>query len=234
MRKWMLMAAGTILLGVIVIAYLLNPFIGTESISAAEAEQSVLEMYGGEVVGTSESKDSFAVDFDKADGLYTAIVNKETGQVESMKLVEKKEQPVELTKEQAAAAALKEVDGTLEEVTYSKDKREYEVKIKDGENIATVLVASKTGEVRKITTNSSVEADNKPAPEPKPNPVILKDEAIAIAKQTLDGEVQEVEFVETEDGGYYLVEIENEETEQEVTVQIHAIRGETLTVEWDD
>ncbi|MDN7244368.1 PepSY domain-containing protein [Planococcus shenhongbingii] len=234
MRKWMLMAAGTILLGVIVIAYLLNPFIGTESISAAEAEQSVLEMYGGEAVGTTESEDSFAVDFDKADGLYTAIVNKETGQVESMKLVEKKEQPVELTKEQAAAAALKEVDGTLEKVTYSKDKREYEVKIKDGENIATVFVASKTGEVRKITTNSAIEADNKPVPEPEPNPVISKDEAIAIAKQTLDGEVQEVEFVQTEDGGYYLVEIENEETEQEVTVQIHAIRGETLTVEWDD
>lgn len=230
MRKWMFMAAGTVLLGVIVIAYLLNPFIGTESINASEAEQSVLEMYGGEAAGTSESADSFAVDFNKADGLYTATVDKETGQVESMKLIEKKDQAAGLTEEQAGAAALKEVKGTLEGVTFSKDSQEYEVKINDGKNIATVVVAAATGEIRKITTDPVAE----PAPKPDSDPVIAQEEAIAIAKQTLDGEVQEVEFVQTEGGGYYLVEIENEETEREVTVQIHAIRGETLTVEWDD
>lgn len=232
MKKWMLMAAGTVLLGVIVIAFLLNPFIGSESISAQEAEQSVLELYGGELVGTSEVDNRFAVDFNKADGLYTAMVNKATGQVESMKLIEKKEPATRLTEEQAGAAALKKVDGTLESVTYLKDNQQYEVKIKDEKNITTVLVAAATGEIGNITAEPIAKPDVKP--EPEPDAAITQDEAIAIAKQTLDGEVQEAEFVQTEGGGYYLIEIENEESEREVTVQIHAIRGETLTVEWDD
>lgn len=232
MKKWMLMAAGTVLLGVIVIAFLLNPFIGSESISAQEAEQSVLDLYGGELVGTSEVDNRFAVDFNKADGLYTAMVNKATGQVESMKLIEKKEPATRLTEEQAGAAALKKVDGTLESVTYLKDNQQYEVKIKDEKNITTVLVAAATGEIGNITAEPIAKPDVKP--EPEPDAAITQDEAIAIAKQTLDGEVQEAEFVQTEGGGYYLIEIENEESEREVTVQIHAIRGETLTVEWDD
>ncbi|SDH73600.1 Uncharacterized membrane protein YkoI [Planococcus glaciei] len=232
MKKWMLMAAGTVLLGVIVIAFLLNPFIGSESISAQEAEQSVLDLYGGELVGTSEVDNRFAVDFNKADGLYTAMVNKATGQVESMKLIEKKEPATRLTEEQAGAAALKKVDGTLESVTYLKDNQQYEVKIKDEKNITTVIVAAATGEIGNITAEPIAKPDVKP--EPEPDAAITQDEAIAIAKQTLDGEVQEAEFVQTEGGGYYLIEIENEESEREVTVQIHAIRGETLTVEWDD
>jgi uncharacterized membrane protein YkoI len=231
MRKWMIMAAATILLGVIVIIYLLNPFIGTEEINAAEAEQSVLQMYGGEIVATSEAEDDFIVEFNKPEGFYTATVSKATGQVESMKLLEKNEQSKELTEKQASAAALTEVGGTLEEIAYSKENSEYTVKIKDGQIIKTVIVAAATGEIRKITSEA---APTGPAPEPRTEPVITKDEAIALAKQTLDGEVQEAEFVDTEDGGYYLVEIENDETEQEVTVQIHAIRGETMTVEWDD
>ncbi|MDN7226140.1 PepSY domain-containing protein [Planococcus liqunii] len=234
MRKWMLMAAGTVLLGIIVIAFLLNPFIGSESISAQEAEQSVLDLYGGELVGTSEVDNHFEVDFNKANGLYTAMVNKATGQVESMKLIEKKEPATRLNEEQAGAAALKKVNGTLENVTYLKDSQQYEVKIKDEKNITTVLVAAATGEIGDITAEPITKPDAKPEPEPEPDAVITEDEAIAIAKQTLDGEVQEIEFVQTEGGGYYLIEIENEESEREVTVQIHAIRGETLTVEWDD
>ena len=46
--------------------------------------------------------------------------------------------------------------------------------------------------------------------------------------------MKEVEFIETADGGYYLVEIENVDSDQEATIQIHAIRGDTMTVDWDD
>ncbi|MBT2570373.1 hypothetical protein [Planococcus sp. ISL-110] len=70
--------------------------------------------------------------------------------------------------------------------------------------------------------------------EPEPVRIITRDEAVRVAKNTLDGEVQEAEFVQTEDGGYYLVEIVNDQTEQEATIQIHAVRGDTMSVEWDD
>lgn len=50
------------------------------------------------------------------------------------------------------------------------------------------------------------------------------------------GEVDDVEFVNSADGGYYLVEIEidTEDDRDGVTYQIHAITGKVLAVSWDD
>ena len=50
------------------------------------------------------------------------------------------------------------------------------------------------------------------------------------------GEVDDVDFVKTTDGGYYLVQIDidTDDDLDEVTYQIHAISGKVLTVTWDD
>ena len=57
-----------------------------------------------------------------------------------------------------------------------------------------------------------------------------------IALGQLQGEVEYVVFEKTKDGGYYLVEIEqdNEESDDlEAVFQIHAISGEIVSVTWD-
>ena len=52
------------------------------------------------------------------------------------------------------------------------------------------------------------------------------------------GEVDDVDFVNSEAGGYYLVQIEidtdDDDDMDEVTYQIHAISGKVMTVTWDD
>ena len=52
------------------------------------------------------------------------------------------------------------------------------------------------------------------------------------------GEVDDVDFVNSEGGGYYLVEIEidtdDDDDMDEVTYQIHAISGKVMTVTWGD
>ena len=53
-----------------------------------------------------------------------------------------------------------------------------------------------------------------------------------IARSQFSGEVDDIEFVDTNDGGYYNVDIENEE--DEATLQIHALTGEVLTITYDD
>ncbi|GKV69021.1 hypothetical protein NCCP2716_15190 [Sporosarcina sp. NCCP-2716] len=92
-----------------------------------------------------------------------------------------------------------------------------------------------------------------PAVQPKPNPsppakqpaqpqtppktvLLTKQQAIQIALRQLNGEVDDVDFVKTTDGGYYLVEIEIDVDDgpDEATYQIHAISGKVMSVTWDD
>lgn len=67
--------------------------------------------------------------------------------------------------------------------------------------------------------------------------IILREEAIEIALTQLIGEVSSVDFEPTSDGGFYLIEIEKDHEErddEEAIIQVHAITGEILLVEWDD
>lgn len=233
MRKWILMASATILLGVAVLAFLLFPR-SAPDISAKQANETVISLYGGEVEQTTESGDAYRVEFQRPDGRYLALVNRQNGQVETMELLEKTEAVKELTEQQAQEIALKKAKGTIDGVSYNEERNEYDVKVKEETQVSTVILSAATGEVRKISQEPIEVVPPEKEPKPEPETIITRDEAIKLAKKTLNGEVQEAEFVETGDGGYYLIEIENEQTEQEATIQIHAIRGDTMTVEWDD
>ena len=238
MRKWMFMAAASAILAVAALVYLLSMGAEGDSISASQAGETVISQYGGVIEETVLSGGVYEVGFTRDDGTYKAAVDSSTGRVLSVELVEKAAVPVQekLTEEEAKAVAVKETGGTAGEVRYLEEPNEYEVDITEGSAKKTVVVAADTGDVRKITDVSSGTPEPAPEPEPvpEPKPVLSKEEAITIAKETLAGEVQEVEFTETSDGGYYLIEIENEGLDKEATIQIHAIRGETMTVEWDD
>lgn len=233
MRKWILMASATILFGVAVLALLLFPRSSPE-ITAEQANETVVSLYGGEVEQTTESRDAYKVEFQRAGGRYLALVNRQNGQVETMELIEKTEPVKELTEQQAQEIALEQAAGTVDGINYNKERNEYDVKVREDAQLSTVILSAATGEVRKISQEPIEETPPVEEPVPEPERIITRDEAVKLAKATLNGEVQEAEFVETEAGGYYLIEIENDQTEQEATIQIHAIRGDTMTVEWDD
>ena len=55
---------------------------------------------------------------------------------------------------------------------------------------------------------------------------------IAIVKKQFDGVVDDIEYNRAADGGYYLVDIENDR--DEATFQVHAITGKILSVSFDD
>lgn len=83
---------------------------------------------------------------------------------------------------------------------------------------------------------------SKPVKQEKPKKTIFISErqAIEIGLAQLPagmiGEVDDVDFVNSTEGGYYLVQIEidTEDDMDEVTYQIHAITGKVLTVTWDE
>ncbi|AQU79995.1 MULTISPECIES: PepSY domain-containing protein [Planococcus] len=230
MRKWILMTLATILLGGSVIAFLLFPRTSPE-ISEEQAEETVISLYGGSIEQTTASGEDYQVEFQRTDGRYLALVNRQNGQVESMKLLKKTEKAKKLTEQQAEKMALEKVEGIIGSNTYNKDRNEYTVKVEEETQVSTLVLSAATGEVLTI---SKEPVQVVPSEEPDLERIITRNEAIRLAKKTLSGEVQDDEFVETVDGGYYLIEIENDETDQEATIQIHAVRGDTMTVEWDN
>lgn len=235
MRKWMFMGIATVLIGVIAAAYLLFPRSASNVVDAQQAEEAVISVYGGQVEKTVLDGNQFKVEFVREDGRYIALVNQDNGQVEKVEAVQgaAPEEPEQLTEEQAGAIAAKETGGTVEEIRFLKEQEEYEIHLAGEKGPQIVILSSISGEIRKITPVTE-ETEPEPKPEPEPGPVLTEAQAIEIAKKTLDGEVQEVSFADDSDGGSYLIEIENDQLDKEVTVQIHAVRGETLTVEWDD
>ncbi|UJF25917.1 PepSY domain-containing protein [Planococcus sp. 107-1] len=230
MSKKLMMAGATILLGLLVFGFVLIFGSDDNPVTETEASAAVIELYGGEVERTERAKDGYTIIFNRDNGKYSAQVDRSTGRIESLALLEKAADanPV-ITESEASELALKEVDGEIMQSSFSKTQNQYEVVVKNKQEKAIILVDAIGGTVIDIQKEPIQQNEAEPA-----NRVITEAEAIAIAKKTLDGEVQELEFTETEDGGFYLIEIENDRTDQEATIRVHAVRGETLTVEWED
>lgn len=230
MKKWITISIASVILAIAAGFFVINSINSTPSLNESEAAEKVVNLYGGEVEATAVSGNLITVDFSNGQGRYRAEVDRSTGSVDSVELLEKTGPAKNISEQEAKDIALAKADGEIEESSYSSESNEYEIRVAGAAEISIFTISGETGEVRKITTEEMAEAE----PVEEPERVISGEEAIAIARQTLEGEVQEVEYVETADGGYYLVEIENDYTDQEATMQIHAIRGETLTVDWDD
>lgn len=230
MKKWITVSVLSIILGTAIVFFLVFSRSAVPEITPEEASASVVELYGGEVEEISESENGYLVDFVRSNGHYTAAVNKESGQIESIELTESIEEPRQLSEQEAATIASELIGGTASEVRYEKRKNEYEVMVENGDQLSSVLVSGQDGEVLNVSTALNPEE----AVPDEPEPIISRDEAVAIARTVLSGEVDDLEFHHTDDGGFYLVEIENDDTDEEVLVQIHAIRGEILTIQWDD
>ena len=63
--------------------------------------------------------------------------------------------------------------------------------------------------------------------------LISESKAIEIAQSRLSGELEDVSFEKTNEGGYFLVEIDGDD-DQDAVIQVHAISGKILSVTLDD
>lgn len=85
--------------------------------------------------------------------------------------------------------------------------------------------------VQKKSEEPPTEQTTEPKPEVKPA-VLTEQQAIDIALKEVPGELDSVEFEKTTDGGNYFVEIE--QGDNEIVVQIHAITGKLLSIQYED
>ncbi|MBT2581767.1 PepSY domain-containing protein [Planococcus sp. ISL-109] len=241
MRKsWAMSAVASVLL-LLILTLLLFPRTSADSVTIEEAQASIEQLYGGEINNTMEAEDFYQIEFNRANGRYLAVVSRADGQVTSLELIEPQGPAKKMTESEAAEFAQAAEVGEVDEVHYVQKSNAYKIEMLSDTEKKTLVVSAEDGEImdvqkepREIAADPEDPATAPEEPVAEPERIISKDTAIAIAKETLNGEVDDIEFVQTADGGYYLVEIDDDATDREAKIQIHAIRGETMTVEWDD
>lgn len=134
-----------------------------------------------------------------------------------------------ITVEQAKEAALKEVQGTIDDIDLEKEngKVYYEVEIESGEADATVLIDAYTGKVLNVSKDLDFEV---PASE-----AVVKvslEQATQIALKQLDNSKVISTELDLDDGRYeYEIELVNSNYEADVTIDANT--GDVLSVDID-
>ena len=112
------------------------------------------------------------------------------------------------------------------EVTFRKDDYIYQVLVNEEEGTFSDLKVIKEGAKKEIDASEETLAEKE---ELKP---LTKEEVVKIARSQFAGSVDDVEFIATDDGGYYNIDLENQE--DEATLQIHALTGDIIMIKYDD
>ncbi|QSB11964.1 PepSY domain-containing protein [Lysinibacillus fusiformis] len=221
MKKWMLIIVVIILLCSGVIWFIQNRYFYVQPLSEAEAVRHIETIYNGHVTQVKKQGNTFEMLFTRENVKYAAILDVTTQQVTN--LIMKEGQSKLLLTEKQIRQMVKKEYGDVESVMLTDSV--YTVRVENEKIQKDLTLDGYTGDVlaeRKVETQGqSIE-----------EPIITEQQAIQIALKQLKGEVDSVDFEETSEGGYYLVEIETQE--DEATFQIHAVSGKVLSVTWDD
>ncbi|MGY4793641.1 PepSY domain-containing protein [Lysinibacillus fusiformis] len=221
MKKWMLIIVVIILLCSGVIWFIQNRYFYVQPLSEAEAVRHIETIYNGHVTQVKKQGNTFEMLFTRENVKYAAILDVTTQQVTD--LIMKEGQSKLLLTEKQIRQMVKKEYGDVESVMLTDSI--YTVRVENEKIQKDLTLDGYTGDV---LTERKVEPQGQSIEEP----IITEQQAIQIALKQLKGEVDSVDFEETSEGGYYLVEIETQE--DEATFQIHAVSGKVLSVTWDD
>lgn len=258
-KKWLLPAALMILAVLAGAFYLKNSISQAETIPGSTIRHQLEVMYNGTVDQLRLDNDNYDAQLTRSGSVYALIVEGDTGKVLSMELVKAAPDLAAATdgNQTAEGDADKKDSGEKKESETSGDQSA--APSKEAETPAAPAPHPKTeakpaaGTAQPAKQQPAKTAPAAPAAQPKPNPapvakqpappqtppktvVLTEQQAIQIARRQLNGEVDDVDFVRTTDGGYYLVkiEIDVDDGPDEATYQIHAISGKIMSVTWDD
>ncbi|MEK5067416.1 PepSY domain-containing protein [Sporosarcina sp. FSL K6-1508] len=196
-------------------------------IAADEIRAQLESMYGGTVNQIAMEDGVYKAEMSRSGASYSAEIDATTGSVIALlQTGERKEVvPQVLSEAEVKGIIAEKYSGEVERISLNTGEEVpvYEVKLSKDPKFTKVTVDAITGKT--ISENAKETIGE--------NVLITKEKAIAIAQKQLKGEVDDVSYEKTNDGGYYLIEIESAD-DREGTFQIHAISGKVMSVTWDD
>ena len=208
-RMWILPAI--LVIGIISLSYYAyNQIITKTTFGETEIRNRVESLFNGEVQTISKTTERYEVTFLKDDFLYKVSVDETDGTFRTITLLKEGNANAEAPEEETSNEETKTEKPAKEQHTGNELPKEEPMEDPTKEPI------------KEETTTEQPEAM-------KP---LTEQQASKIARSKFTGEVDEIEFVDTVDGGYYNVDIDN--GKDEATLQIHALTGEVLTITYDD
>ncbi|MEK5230451.1 PepSY domain-containing protein [Lysinibacillus sp. FSL K6-0232] len=221
MKKWLLIIAVIILLGGGIIWLIQYRYFHNEPLSEAEAVGHIETIYHAQVTDVEKQGDTYKMLLTREQVIYAVTFDAITQQVIDLSMKEA-QRPLLLTENEIRQLVKKEYSD-VESIILTDNI--YTVRVEQEDKQKELTVDAYSGE---IVAERAIE----PSKQPVAEHIISQQQAIQIAQQQLNGEVDSVDFEETADGGYYLIEIETEN--DEATFQIHAISGKVMSITWDD
>lgn len=214
--------------------YIWNTITKVEPISSDELRTKIEETYSGKVKSMIVTgNNEYEVEMESKDAIYAMKLDATTGKVNTMKKVSAA--PIEstdivledkplLTEQEIVANVQEKFEGTVKVVAYQKVTEQYSIQVESNKEIINLVMDGKKGTIisQQITGKQITPT------------LISESKAIEIAQSRLSGEVEDVSFEKTNEGGYFLVEIDGGDDDQEAVIQVHAISGKILSVTLDD
>lgn len=207
-----------------------------EVMAADDVEEKIASLYGAEeVTDVVDDGDRYNVSFTRSDGEFMVSVDSADGAVVS---IEKTGGPDMLSESVMKKKIQEQFGAKPDDLVLEGDV--YKATIEEETKTTIVQADALTGEIleESVADKSPAPEDkptdeaDKPEPPPKPPVRLTENEAVAIALEEVPGQLDDVDYEESDSGGYFLIQIESGEREAEV--QVHAISREVISLIWDD
>lgn len=203
-----------------------------EFISKQEAQKLVQDRYQGTVIQLRLTDQQYDIELEKNDNLYKIKLDAVSGKVLAFtKKGTKSPPPVQLpvtllSEDEIKKIILAAVNGTITsfEKINSEGKTIYKALVNEGNKQTTLTIDACTGKILSSTTTTTIN---------NPTKRLTEAEAGEIAKEQVNGSVDQIWLETTGEQTYYLVQIKTND-DREAIVQIHAITGNVVSVTWDD
>ncbi|KIL45842.1 PepSY domain-containing protein [Jeotgalibacillus soli] len=241
------MGGGALLIVVlfIIVQQLMTGFASASPLSEKEVQETIQERYPvDEIQQLSLNGTTYTIQFLSRTGLYEVKVDAESSEITALTLLEENDASSQpegradtkedvkkeeyLTEQAISDIVNQQISGEAKvELVTGQDPHVYKAVVQGDNETTTLTINAADGTI--LTTL----VEKSPEPLPETPRVLTEEEAVNIALNRVNGEVEGVDFEPLEEGSYYLVEIETLD-EQEVIVQINAISGEIKSLTWDE
>lgn len=230
-KPWALPLIFTIIILVVGGLFIGNLLTKKAPLSSEEIQKRLETIYDGKVENLTLENGVYFAEITRSNVLYSAEVDAVNGKVLALNQLSEMEEvkPQILSEQEVRKEIAKKYPGKIERLSMNNNKEQpiYNAEVIEEKTLVELQVDAVTGEIISEKKKDVITEDV----------LITKEQAITIALKQLKGDVEFVAFQQTDDGGYYMVEIEqdNEETDDvDAVFHIHAITGEVISVEWDN
>lgn len=199
-------------------------FFKQDLLSVHEASKKIETLYGGTVESFEQKDNTFYMTLNRNNQLYDIEMDASVGKVTTLKKVSIDETRDIKTIEEIRTLLNSQNVGLIESIQLNGqgDGATYIVEVSQDNKFKTLTVHAVTGEILSETVNS-------PSSEiPVKSTVISAEQAKQIALSQLKGKTEYVRYVDSDDGGHYLVKINSQNTD--AIFQIQANSGKVLSV----